>query len=196
MLAAIAFLIGAIGTFGAKPKRAYFAAALMMVVFFQAARVALVTFDPYLSSRPLAEAILKAPDGQLIIDRFYYTYSSVAFYTDKPLLMLNGNVLNLSYGASAPDAPKVFLNDAQLKELWAQPERYYLVTSHTQLPRLETQLGRDKLNVVAFSGGKYVFTNQPLPNSTLLPRRSAPGRITGCPRFRDFRNLGETDTVR
>jgi hypothetical protein len=142
---------------------------LMMVVFFQAARVALVTFDPYLSSRPLAEAILKAPDGQLIIDRFYYTYSSVAFYTNKPLLMLNGDVLNLSYGASAPDAPKVFIHDEQLKELWAQPQRYYLVTSHTALPRLENALGRDKLNVVAFSGGKYVFTNLPLPDSTLPP---------------------------
>lgn len=169
ILAAIAFLIGAIGTFGAKAKRAYFAAALMMVVFFQAARVALVTFDPYLSSRPLAEAILKAPEGKLIIDRFYYTYSSVAFYTDRPLLMLNGNVLNMSYGASAPDAPKVFLDDPQFKEIWAQPERYYLVTSHTQLERLENLVGRDKLNVVATSGGKYVFTNQPLPNSTLLP---------------------------
>ena len=169
LLAAIAFLIGAIGTLAAKPKRAYFAAALMMVVFFQGARVALVTFDPYLSSRPLAEAILHEPDGKLIIDRFYYTYSSVAFYTNKPLLMLNGDVLNLSYGASAPDAPKVFLHDEQLKDVWAQPERYYLVTSHTQLPRLEKLLGRDKLNVVAFSGGKYVFTNQFLPNSTLPP---------------------------
>ena len=86
----------------------------MMVLFFQAARVAMVQFDPYLSSRPLAEAILQAPDGKLIIDRFYYTYSSVAFYTDKPLLMLNGDVLNLSYGAYAPDAPNVFLHDAQL----------------------------------------------------------------------------------
>ena len=46
----------------------------MMVVFFQAARMALVTFDPYLSSRPLAEAILQAPDGKLIVDRFYYTF--------------------------------------------------------------------------------------------------------------------------
>jgi hypothetical protein len=128
-----------------------------------------MTFDPYLSSRPLAEAILHEPDGQLIIDRFYYTYSSVAFYTNKPLLMLNGDVLNLSYGASAPDAPKVFLHDEQLKDLWAQPSRYYLVTSHTQLTRLENLLGRDQLNVVAFSGGKYVFTNLPLPDSTLPP---------------------------
>ncbi len=175
ILAAIAFLIGAIGTFGAKAKRAYFAAALMMVVFFQAARVALITFDPYLSSRPLAEAILKAPDGKLIIDRFYYTYSSVAFYTDRPLLMLNGNVLNMSYGASAPDAPKVFIDDSQLKELWARPERYYLVTSHTQLSRLENVVGRDKLNIVAFSGGKFVFTNQPLPANSpvgVLPLES------------------------
>jgi hypothetical protein len=167
LLAALAFVIGAIGTFRASPKRAYFAAALMMVVFFQAAQQALVIFDPYLSSRPLAEAILHEPDGKLIIDRFYYTYSSVAFYTDRPLLMLNGNVLNLSYGASAPDAPNVFIDDAQLKELWAKPDRYYLVSSHTQLSRLENALGRQNLNVVAFSGGKYVFTNLPVPGATL-----------------------------
>ena len=43
------------------------------------------------------------------------------------------------------------------------------MTSQTQLARLEKLLGRDKLNVVAFSGGKYVFTNQPLPQSTLPP---------------------------
>jgi hypothetical protein len=97
----------------------------------------------------------------------------VAFYTDKPLLMLNGNVLNLSYGAAAPDAPNVFLGDPQFKELWSKPERYYLVTSHTQLERLENLVGRDKLNVVASSGGKFVFTNQPLPNSTLLPAQSS-----------------------
>ena len=168
-LAGLAFMVGAMGTFRAKPRRAFFAATLMMVLFFQAAQVALAIFDPYLGSRPLAEAILHAPDGKLIIDRFYYTYSSVAFYTNKPLLMLNGNVLNMAYGASAPDAPKVFLDDPQFKELWAQPERYYLVSSHTQLERLEKLVGRDKLNVVATSGGKYVFSNQPLPGTTGLP---------------------------
>jgi hypothetical protein len=169
LLAAIAFVIGAIGTFRAKPKRAYLAAALMMVCFYQVARLALVVFDPYMGSRPLAEAILKAPEGKLIVDRFYYTYSSVFFYTNRTALMLNGRVLNLSYGADAPDAPNVFIDDAKLKELWATRDRYYLVTSHTALPRLEGALGREKLNVLATSGGKYVFTNLPLPGSTLLP---------------------------
>jgi hypothetical protein len=162
MMAALAFVVGAIGTFRAGSRRAFAAAALMMVLFFQAARTALITFDPFLSSRPLAEAILKAPEGKLIIDRFYYTYSSVAFYTDKPLLMLNGDVLNLSYGASAPDVPKVFIDDPKFAELWVQPQRYYLVTKDTSVERLEKLVGRDKLNVVASSGGKYVFSNRPL----------------------------------
>ena len=121
----------------------------------------------------------------------------MAFYTDKPLLMLNGDVLNLSYGASAPDAPKVFLDDPQFKEVWSKPERYYLVTSHTQLDRLENLVGRDKLNVVAFSGGKYVFTNQPLPNSTLLPAEVGQSRMPqGLPGAcrRVSRDLGRTGT--
>ena len=35
----------------------------MMVLFLHASRMALVVFDPYLSSRPLAEALLRAPEA-------------------------------------------------------------------------------------------------------------------------------------
>ncbi len=169
LLAAIAFVIGAVGTFRAGAKRAFVCATLMMVLFYQAARVALVIFDPYLSSRPLAEAILKAPEGKLIVDKHYYAYSSVFFYTDRDALLLNGRVLNLIYGSYAPGAPNVFIDDAKLKELWSSSARYYLVAGHVALPRLENVVGREKLNVLAESGGKYVLTNLPLPNSTLLP---------------------------
>ena len=55
-IAGIAFLVGALGTFRAAAERAFLAAALMMIIFFHAARLAMVTFDPYLSSRPLATA--------------------------------------------------------------------------------------------------------------------------------------------
>ena len=57
LVAAIAFLIGAIGTLRATGEKAFLAAAIMAVLFFQAARMALVVFDPYMSSRPLAEAL-------------------------------------------------------------------------------------------------------------------------------------------
>ena len=57
LLAAAAFLLGAIGTFRFAGQRAFFATALMAVVFFQAARIAMADFDPYLSSRLLAETL-------------------------------------------------------------------------------------------------------------------------------------------
>jgi hypothetical protein len=37
----------------------------MMVLFIHASRLALVVFDPYLSSRPLAEALLRESNGKL-----------------------------------------------------------------------------------------------------------------------------------
>jgi 4-amino-4-deoxy-L-arabinose transferase-like glycosyltransferase len=78
-VAAVAFLIGSDGDAAGVGRRAFVAAALMMVLFFHAARLAMVVFDPYLSSRPLAEALLRAPEGKLIVDHHYYTFSSFSF---------------------------------------------------------------------------------------------------------------------
>ena len=105
LLAAVAFIIGALGAFRANGTRAFLSAALMMMVFFQAARLAMVKFDPDLSSKPLAAAIMRAPEGKLIVDRHYYAFSSIFFYTNRTALLLNGRVLNLSYGSYAPGAP-------------------------------------------------------------------------------------------
>jgi len=77
VLAAIAFVVGSLGTCKAKVQRAVLAAALMMVLFFHAARLAMVSFDPYMSSRPLAEVLEKSPRGTLIVDHHYYWFSSV-----------------------------------------------------------------------------------------------------------------------
>jgi 4-amino-4-deoxy-L-arabinose transferase-like glycosyltransferase len=163
MLAGIGFLIGLVGTFRAQAPRSFLVAALMMVVFFQAARLAMVTFDPYMSSRPLAEALLHAPSGRLIVDHHYYTFSSIFFYTNRDALLLNGRFNNMEYGAYAPGAPAVFVDDPKVKELWGQPERSYIVAKQSALPRLETLLGDQQINVVSASGGKLVLTNHPLP---------------------------------
>jgi hypothetical protein len=60
VLAGVAFLVGAAGAW-LKGRRAFIAFAVMMVLFLHASRMALVVFDPYLSSRPLAEALNHAP---------------------------------------------------------------------------------------------------------------------------------------
>jgi 4-amino-4-deoxy-L-arabinose transferase-like glycosyltransferase len=165
LLASIAFLVGALGNLRATGQRAFLASALMMVLFFHAARMAMVVFDPYLSSRPLAEVLLKSPEGALIVERHYYPTSSIFFYTDRTALLLNGRVLNLEYGSNAPGAADVFINDAKFATLWITQPRFYLVCAQTSLPRLQTLVGASNLEVVAQSGGKLLLTNHPLPTS-------------------------------
>jgi len=162
LLAGFAFLIGAVGTFRATGRHAFLATALMAVVFFQAARIAMADFDPYLSSRPLAEALLKAPSGKLIVDHHYYEFSSIFFYTDRTALLLNGRFNNLVYGSYAPGAPNVFIDDAQWRDLWLGPDRCYLVITETAAARLAKLVDRKLLFVVARSGGKLLLTNQQL----------------------------------
>jgi hypothetical protein len=131
----------------------------MMVLFFHAARLALVVFDPYMSSRPLAEALLEAPPGKLIVDDQYYTFSSIFFYANRRALLLNGRVNNLEYGSYAPDAPKdVFIQDQDVPRLWASPDRYYLVAEGPQMPRLTRLLGNSMFHVKQ-AGGKFLLTN-------------------------------------
>jgi Dolichyl-phosphate-mannose-protein mannosyltransferase len=161
-LAAIAFLIGALGNWRVSGQRAFLSAALMMVIFFHAARLALVVFDPFLSSRPLAEALLHSPDGQLIVNGQYYVFSSVVFYTNKKVLLLNGRINNLVYGSYAPGAPDVFIDDAQFKTLWASPARQYIVSNNAKVPELEELVGTAQMILVEDSGGRSLFTNIPL----------------------------------
>ncbi len=168
VMAGIAFLVGVIGTFQAKAHRAFWAAGLMMIIFFQAARQAMVVFDPYLSSRSLANALMRAPGGQLIAEGFYYQFSSVFFYTNRTGLLLATRKANLEYGANAPDAPRVFIDDSQFKGLWMAPGRDYLLTFTSALPRYEGLVAPTRLVTVAKSGGKILLTNLPLekPNTS------------------------------
>lgn len=156
VMAGLAFVIGAIAGF----RNQLIGLAVMMVLFLHAARTALVTFDPYLGSRTLAEALPK--DGRLIADNQYYTFSSIFFYANpKGVLLLNGRVNNLEYGSYAPGAPDVFIDDARFAALWASPTRYYLAVEGPSMKRIETLAGKDRLHVVKESGGKFLLTNLP-----------------------------------
>jgi 4-amino-4-deoxy-L-arabinose transferase-like glycosyltransferase len=161
IVAGIAFLVGGVASWRGKVA----GVVVMMILFFHAARLALVTFDPYLASRPLAEALNRAPHGKLILDDQYYTFSSVVFYAEayhgERLLLLNGRVNNLEYGSYAPGAPQdVFLDDAGFRTCWLSSERYYICVEQPQVERLARLVGRASLHTVVESGGKFVFSNQ------------------------------------
>ncbi|WP_433966879.1 ArnT family glycosyltransferase [Tunturiibacter gelidiferens] len=166
-LAAASFLIGAIGTVRTTSKNVYVTVAIMMVVFFHAARLAMIDFDPYLSSRPLVNKLLQSPKGSLIVDHHYYWFSSVFFYTDRTALLLNGRYNNLVYGSYAPNTPNVFLDDSQFRRLWQSPERYYIFAKDTGVDHLESLVGKNQLNLLEESGGKVLLTNHPVSSSVL-----------------------------
>jgi len=165
MLAALAFGTGALSLFVWRNeiRKLALAFALCMVVFLQAARIALVVFDPYLGSYPLAVALKSSPSGGLIGANEYYAFSSVYFYTNRDALLLNGRGANLEYGSYAPGAPQAFIDDGKFTELWGSPARYYLLVYGSTLPRIEQLVGHDRLHVVKRSGDNFLVTNQPLP---------------------------------
>jgi hypothetical protein len=140
----------------------FVAPAVMMLLFFHAARLAMVTFDPYLSSKPLADALNASPPGRVIADDQYYTFASVFYYSDIKALLLNGRVNNLEYGSNAPGAPRVFIHDADLPRLWAQPQRWYLLAEKSRVETIEKLLGDQHVCVIRESGGKFLISNQPV----------------------------------
>jgi 4-amino-4-deoxy-L-arabinose transferase-like glycosyltransferase len=161
LIAGIAFLVGAISAWAVKSKHVYPAVALMMVLFFHAARNALVVFDPYLSSRPLAEALLRAPSGQLILNGQYYSFSSVFFYTNRSALLWNGRVNNLEYGSYAPGSPNVFINDGQFLSKWFADSRCYVLSDGDGIAHLRALVNPAQLHLIAESGGKTLYSNLP-----------------------------------
>jgi len=164
-LAAIAFAAIALGLARWRNNigRTVMVVAVGMVIFFQAARLALVRFDSYLGSYPLAQSLMKSPPGQLVEANAYYAFSSVFFYTGRTALLLNGRINNLEYGSYAPGAPNVFIDDAKLSAVWQSPSRCYLLAYGSEKARLEQLVGPANLHVVAENAGNYLFTNLAVP---------------------------------
>jgi len=75
------------------------------------------------------------------------------------IALLNGRADNVIYGAAAPGAPPVFIDDANLARMWKEPARLYLVVPDESRPRLDSLL--DGVHVFAARGGKCVLTNLP-----------------------------------
>ena len=166
LMAGVAFLGLAISGIRLRGLSLYLGLAASMVLFLNAARVAMITFDPYLSSRPLAETLNQSREGQLIVDNQYYTFSSVFFYNgnrasspQQRALLLNGRQQNLEYGSYAPNAPNVFITDQDLPSIWAKSDRAYLLIEGPQQERIERLVGKSNLNVVRSAGGKLLLTN-------------------------------------
>lgn len=163
-LAALAFGAGAVGLVASRNNvlRAALVLAVGMIVFFQASRIALVRFQDYLGSYPLAQSLQQSPPGQLIEADAYYAFSSVFFYTGSSALLWNGRETNLEYGSNAPGAQQVFIDDGGFASRWRETSRYYLLVYGSDLPHMREVVPPSTLYVVKENAGNYLLTNHPI----------------------------------
>jgi 4-amino-4-deoxy-L-arabinose transferase-like glycosyltransferase len=139
-------------------RMANYALVAMMTVFLIAAHMALVTFSPVLSSKVLANAINRhLRIGDVVeINGEFEAGSSLSFYLQRQVRILNGRSSDLWYGSLFSDAPHIFDDDASFRQLWNGPNRIFLWTPANQRPALP-----GPVYLLARSGGKEILTNRP-----------------------------------
>lgn len=144
---------------------ASFTVGLAMAGFMGFANMALGSFSPRLSSKTLAMDINKylRPQDKIAIYGEFDPGSSIAFYCNRRVYLYNGRYDNLEFGSHYPDAPKIFLKDADFAGFWRGPERVFLFVQ----PELRQQalsrlalLPPSSVWLLAEHGGKQVFVNQ------------------------------------
>ncbi len=176
-LAAIALLIGPAVGWMLRVKSKHIAATVSMAitaaVFLVAAHIAFARFEPMLSSKQLADTILRdgSPADTFIIYGDQSDASSVIFYTHnflrKPALLVEeqcspyGAGSSLLWGSCYPDAPKIFLSEDQLSKLWGTGARKWLFAQDTNQPKAE-QLLAGRLYHVQSIADKALWTDRPL----------------------------------
>jgi hypothetical protein len=165
ILAAIALAIGPLSAFAFRMRRKHRAStvaiAVTMAVFLIAAHIALVRFDPYLSSKRLADIIAhdSKPGDRVMIYGDQAFGSSLLFYLRRPIELVNGRTTSMWFGSTYPDAPKIFLDDRGLQRAWASDERIFLFVPPHERAHVNAALTANKF-VVAESSGKIVYSNR------------------------------------
>jgi 4-amino-4-deoxy-L-arabinose transferase-like glycosyltransferase len=138
--------------------------ALAMAGFLIFANSAYGVFEPHLSSRPVAKAILRylGPSDEIAIYGEFEGASSVGFYTGRRILLYNGRYNGLEWGSYYHDAPKIFLNDRTFPALWDSPARVFLIVPPQQRRAALVRLPKNSTYFVTEIGGKAVYVNHPI----------------------------------
>lgn len=120
----------------------------------------LARFYPILGSKGLATGLLPVlrPDDRLMLDGELTSGSTLLFYTQHPLQLVNGRVNGPWFGSFWPDAPDLFIDEAGLHRAWSGPGRVFLLTYDPK--RVADLQKTSPVHVFASSGGKLILTNR------------------------------------
>lgn len=178
LLAAIVLLIGPAAGWLLRLKKKHIVStisvALTMTVFFIAAHIAFARFEPMLSSKQLADTIMKdgTPNDVFIIYGEQSSGSSVIFYThdyfdSRPALLVlprcgqHGEGTTLLWGSCYPDAPDIFLSNEKLAAIWGTGPRKWIFAEDPDRDNVERVLA-GRLYEVQTIADKTLWTDRPV----------------------------------
>jgi 4-amino-4-deoxy-L-arabinose transferase-like glycosyltransferase len=176
-LAAIAFAIGPIVALILHNRRRSQAAILTVAItnatFLLAAHLAFTRFAPILSSQNFAARILTleqqheiAPDTQVLLFGDQSFGSSIPFYLNRRVFLVDGRSTSMLFGSTFPDMPPVFLTTQQLLAEWGHGPRKILFVPAERRADADRLLGPQI--ILAETSGKLLLTDRPLPPSSQL----------------------------
>ncbi len=173
ILAALAFAFGPGIAWFLRVQRRHLAAtsaiALTSAAFLIAAHIALVRFGPMLSSESLAAKITSlrdthaiTPDTQLMLYGDQSYGSSIPFYLGQQVSLVEGRSSSMIFGSSFPDAPHIFLSNADLLAGWGTSSRKLLFVPLERRDNLDRVLPANRQFILAETSGKALMTDRPL----------------------------------
>jgi 4-amino-4-deoxy-L-arabinose transferase-like glycosyltransferase len=167
ILAAVVFLLGPpIAWFFRRRSEHFkstFSVAVTLAGFLIAAHIALHRFEPMLSSRGFADTInrLSKPEDQFLIYADQSDASSVTFYTQRQALLVEGRTTSMLWGSCYPDAPNIFLTDAELLQSWGRGQRKWMFVPGEKHQHVADLLG-NRAMLVQDLADKSLYTDRPL----------------------------------
>jgi 4-amino-4-deoxy-L-arabinose transferase-like glycosyltransferase len=170
-IALVAFAVGPVlaWTLAARRKLqpAFLTVALTSAIFLIAAHIALVRFSPMLSSEPFAATIrhleqtgVKTPDDILLYGDQAYG-SSIPFYLDRQVKLVDGKSTSMYFGSTFPDAPNIYLTHDQLLATWGTGNRKFMFVPLEKRDEVDHLLGNRQIILQQMSG-KALITDRPL----------------------------------
>jgi len=167
LLAAITFLIGPSVAWWMRVHRqhlrATFTTAITAAMFLVAAHIAYVRFSPMMGSPYMAKTInrIAGPNDVLMLYGDQSYGSSIIFYTQRRAYLVDGRSSSMIWGSYYPDAPHIFLNDAQLLSRWGHGPRKFLFVPREYRKKVNSLLGKRAYLVQEISD-KELLTDRPL----------------------------------
>ncbi len=142
---------------------------LTSAIFLVAAHIALVRFEPMLSSQDFAEKIQEleddgniSRDNQVILFGDQAYGSSIPFYLGETVDLVDGRSSSMLFGSTFPDAPPIFLTQADLLAAWGKGERKILFVPLEKRDEADHLLRGIRMYLLEETSSKALFTDRPL----------------------------------